>query len=120
MKTFVQTHDVDHGVNLKKAGATMVVLGTLEPSLQLAIALLAHTKLPPLEIAQSINEFQSRHLFELAELSELSGNSLGYGYFKAMGKARQQLSDPNDVQNPHKSKLLIQLHSVCMNGSLIE
>lgn len=96
VKTFVRAHDVDHGVNLEKAGATAVVPETLEPSLQLAAALLAQAKLPASEIAQSINEFRSRHLSELTELSELSGSSLGYGYLKVMGKARQQPPDPDD------------------------
>ncbi|GLJ42693.1 hypothetical protein SUGI_0885150 [Cryptomeria japonica] len=67
VKTFVRAHDVDHGVNLEKAGATAVIPETLEPSLQLAAALLAQAKLPASEIAQSINEFRSRHLSELTE-----------------------------------------------------
>ncbi|XVF33367.1 hypothetical protein REPUB_Repub17cG0162500 [Reevesia pubescens] len=41
VKTFVRAHDVDHGLNLEKAGATAVVPETLEPSLQLAAAVLA-------------------------------------------------------------------------------
>ncbi|THG04807.1 hypothetical protein TEA_021838 [Camellia sinensis var. sinensis] len=41
VKTFVRAHDVDHGLILEKAGATAVVPETLEPSLQLAAAVLA-------------------------------------------------------------------------------
>ncbi|CAI7742561.1 unnamed protein product [Closterium sp. NIES-54] len=41
VKTFVRAHDVTHGINLEKAGATAVVPETLEPSLQLAAAVLA-------------------------------------------------------------------------------
>ncbi|MCO5603844.1 hypothetical protein L7F22_057997 [Adiantum nelumboides] len=41
VKTFVRAHDVEHGINLEKAGATAVIPETLEPSLQLAAAVLA-------------------------------------------------------------------------------
>ena len=34
VKSYVRAHDVDHGINLEKAGATAVVPETLEPSLQ--------------------------------------------------------------------------------------
>ncbi|XP_043714189.1 K(+) efflux antiporter 2, chloroplastic-like [Telopea speciosissima] len=80
VKTFVRAHDVDHGLNLEKAGATAVVPETLEPSLQLAAAVLAQAKLPMSEIAATINEFRTRHLSELTELCEASGSSLGYGF----------------------------------------
>nr|CAB3488718.1 unnamed protein product [Digitaria exilis] len=79
IKTFVRAHDVDHGVNLEKAGATavmyifvwviiLVVPETLEPSLQLAAAVLAQAKLPMSEIQETINEFRNRHLSELTEV----------------------------------------------------
>ncbi|KAK8612020.1 hypothetical protein V6N13_132053 [Hibiscus sabdariffa] len=77
VKTFVRAHDVDHGLSLEKAGATAVVPETLEPSLQLAAAVLSQAKLPASEIAATINEFRSRHL---AELTEATGSSLGYGF----------------------------------------
>ncbi|KAJ3693003.1 hypothetical protein LUZ60_012098 [Juncus effusus] len=86
VKTFVRAHDVDHGINLEKAGATAVVPETLEPSLQLAAAVLAQAKLPTSEIASAINEFRSRHLSELTELCETSGSSLGYGFSRVMSK----------------------------------
>jgi monovalent cation:proton antiporter-2 (CPA2) family protein len=92
VKTFVRAHDVDHGLNLEKAGATAVVPETLEPSLQLAAAVLAQAKLPMAEIAATINEFRSRHLSELAELCEASGSSLGYGYSRIMSKPKSQAS----------------------------
>ncbi|KAG0622480.1 hypothetical protein M758_3G100400 [Ceratodon purpureus] len=41
VKTFVRAHDVEHGLNLERAGATAVVPETLEPSLQLAAAVLS-------------------------------------------------------------------------------
>ncbi|XP_042503738.1 K(+) efflux antiporter 2, chloroplastic-like [Macadamia integrifolia] len=80
VKTFVRAHDVDHGLNLEKAGATAVVPESLEPSLQLAAAVLAQAKLPTSEIAATINEFRTRHLSELTELCEATGSSLGYGF----------------------------------------
>ncbi|KAK6918414.1 Regulator of K+ conductance, N-terminal [Dillenia turbinata] len=90
VKTFVRAHDVDHGLNLEKAGATAVVPETLEPSLQLAAAVLAQAKLPTSEIAATINEFRSRHLSELTELCEASGSSLGYGFSRVMTMSRSK------------------------------
>ncbi|ERM95131.1 hypothetical protein AMTR_s00009p00260060 [Amborella trichopoda] len=98
VKTFVRAHDVDHGLNLEKAGATAVVPETLEPGLQLAAAVLAQAKLPTSEIATTINEFRSRHLSELTELCEASGSSLGYGFSRIMSKAKSQSSDSEDGQ----------------------
>ncbi|KAG6437600.1 hypothetical protein SASPL_102519 [Salvia splendens] len=96
VKTFVRAHDVNHGVNLEKAGATAVVPETLEPSLQLAAAVLAQAKLPASEIAATIDEFRSHHLSELTELCEASGSSLGYGFSKTMSKPKSQPSDSSD------------------------
>ncbi|KAI3974351.1 hypothetical protein MKX01_031020 [Papaver californicum] len=97
VKTFVRAHDVDHGLNLEKAGATAVVPETLEPSLQLAAAVLAQAKLPTAEIAATINEFRSRHLSELTELCEASGSSLGYGFSRVMSKPKMPILDsPED------------------------
>ncbi|KAL1322214.1 K(+) efflux antiporter 2, chloroplastic isoform X2 [Arachis ipaensis] len=96
VKTFVRAHDVDHGLNLEKAGATAVVPETLEPSLQLAAAVLAQAKLPTSEIAATINEFRSRHLAELTELCEASGSSLGYGFNRIMSKPKSQSPDSLD------------------------
>ncbi|KAF7019965.1 unnamed protein product [Triticum aestivum] len=93
VKTFVRAHDVDHGVNLEKAGASAVVPETLEPSLQLAAAVLAQAKLPMSEIATTINEFRNRHLSELTELCSTSGSSLGYGFSRVMSKTKPVVSD---------------------------
>uniref|UniRef100_A0ACD5WM78 Uncharacterized protein n=1 Tax=Avena sativa TaxID=4498 RepID=A0ACD5WM78_AVESA len=93
VKTFVRAHDVDHGVNLEKAGASAVVPETLEPSLQLAAAVLAQAKLPMSEIAATINEFRNRHLSELTELYTTTGSSLGYGFGKVMSKTKPLISD---------------------------
>ncbi|MQL84162.1 hypothetical protein Taro_016674 [Colocasia esculenta] len=97
VKTFVRAHDVDHGLNLEKAGATAVVPETLEPSLQLAAAVLTEAKLPMSEIAATINEFRSRHLSELTELCQTSGSSLGYGFSRVMPKPKP-LSDSDENQ----------------------
>ncbi|TKY63884.1 K(+) efflux antiporter 2 [Spatholobus suberectus] len=96
VKTFVRAHDVDHGLNLEKAGATAVVPETLEPSLQLAAAVLAQAKLPASEIAATINEFRSRHLAELTELSETNGTSFGYGYNRIASKPKPPSPDSSD------------------------
>ncbi|KAJ0245354.1 K(+) efflux antiporter 1 [Hirschfeldia incana] len=96
VKTFVRAHDVVHGLNLEKAGATAVVPETLEPSLQLAAAVLAQAKLPTSEIANTINEFRTRHLSELTELCETSGSSLGYGFSRTTSKTKAQASDSSD------------------------
>ncbi|KAJ4778264.1 Glutathione-regulated potassium-efflux system protein kefC [Rhynchospora pubera] len=112
VKTFVRAHDVDHGINLEKAGASAVVPETLEPSLQLAAAVLAQAKMPTSEIATTINEFRSRHLSELTEyvpffawdmsncdeLCATSGSSLGYGFSRVMSKPpKAPASDPEDT-----------------------
>ncbi|XP_020272194.1 LOW QUALITY PROTEIN: K(+) efflux antiporter 2, chloroplastic [Asparagus officinalis] len=99
VKTFVRAHDVDHGINLEKAGATAVVPDTLEPSLQLAAAVLAQVKMKLAtavamsEIAATINEFRSRHL---SELTETSGGPLGYGYSRVTSKSETPISGEED------------------------
>ncbi|XXG45281.1 hypothetical protein AAC387_Pa02g0403 [Persea americana] len=107
VKTFVRAHDVDHGLNLEKAGATAVVPETLEPSLQLAAAVLAQAKLPMSEIAATINEFRTRHLSELTELCETSGSSLGYGYSRIMTKSKPQSSPDSDENQVIEGTLAI-------------
>ncbi|KAF2282573.1 hypothetical protein GH714_043202 [Hevea brasiliensis] len=107
VKTFVRAHDVDHGLNLEKAGATAVVPESLEPSLQLAAAVLAQAKLPMSEITSTINEFRSRHLSELTELCQASGSSLGYGFSRMMNKPKTQLSDSSDENQVTEGTLAI-------------
>ncbi|KAB2021744.1 hypothetical protein ES319_D07G160700v1 [Gossypium barbadense] len=92
----LDAHDVDHGLNLEKAGATAVVPETLEPSLQLAGAILSQAKLPAQEIATALDEFRYRHLAELTELCEASGCSLGYGFARVMRKSETQPLDYPD------------------------
>ncbi|KAG2260602.1 hypothetical protein Bca52824_079896 [Brassica carinata] len=75
----------------------LVVPETLEPSLQLAAAVLAQVKLPTSEIANTINEFRTRHLSELTELCEASGSSLGYGFSRTTTtKPKTQTSDATE------------------------
>ncbi|KAF7138896.1 hypothetical protein RHSIM_Rhsim07G0018000 [Rhododendron simsii] len=107
VKTFVRAHDVDHGLNLEKAGATAVVPETLEPSLQLAAAVLAQAKLPMSEIAATINDYRSRHLSELTELCEISGGSLGYGYSRVMIKPKAQPSDSSEENQTTEGTLAV-------------
>ncbi|KAL1200010.1 K(+) efflux antiporter 2 [Cardamine amara subsp. amara] len=102
VKTFVRAHDVDHGLNLEKAGATAVVPETLEPSLQLAAAVLAQAKLPTAEIATTINEFRTRHLSELTELCEASGSSLGYGFSRSTSKPKS----PSPSDTPEDNQII--------------
>lgn len=88
VRTYVRAHDVDHGLNLEKAGATAVVPETLEPSLQLASAVLAELSMPPEEVQAAIAAFRKSHLAELQAMSKTAGEeaggkerfSLGYGY----------------------------------------
>lgn len=84
-KVFVRAHDVDHGLMLEKAGATAVVPETLEPSLQLASAVLSELDMPSEDVASAVEQFRRRHIAELKQLAE-SGKkegqgtvSLGYG-----------------------------------------
>nr|CAB3486219.1 unnamed protein product [Digitaria exilis] len=75
----------------------LVVPETLEPSLQLAAAVLAQAKLPMSEIQETINEFRNRHLSELTELCATSGSSLGYGFSKVMSKSKSITDDESET-----------------------
>ena len=76
---YVRAVDVADGLKLEKAGATACVPETLEPSLQLAAAVLAQLELPPDEVVTAIDSFRRRNISELKELALSSGTSLGYG-----------------------------------------
>ncbi len=82
VKIYVRARDVSHGLNLEKAGASAVVPETLEPSLQLAAAVLQEMQLPPEDVTSAIDEYRRKHIAELSELAYVSGSSLGYGYGK--------------------------------------
>jgi len=80
VKSYVRAHDVEQGLNLERAGATAVVPETLEPSLQLAAAILTELKLPQDEVTQAIDVFRRNHIIELQQLCNISHGSLGYGF----------------------------------------
>ena len=65
VKIYVRAHDVHHGLNLEKAGATAVVPETLEPSLQLAAAVLSQLNMPQDEVTAAIQQFRRDHISEL-------------------------------------------------------
>lgn len=65
IKTYVRARDVDHGVILEKAGASAVVPETLEPSLQLAAAVLRELSMPADEVAATMDAFRRQHIKEL-------------------------------------------------------
>ena len=77
VKSFVRAFDVSHGITLEKAGATAVAPETLEPSLQLAAAVLYELKMPSSEVATTVDEFRRNHMEELVGIAE---GSLGYGF----------------------------------------
>lgn len=52
-------------IPLLQAGATAVVPETLEPSLQLASAVLTQLNMPSEEVAQAIQDFRKTHVSEL-------------------------------------------------------
>jgi monovalent cation:proton antiporter-2 (CPA2) family protein len=79
VKTFCRAHAVSAGIMLERAGATAVVPELLEPSLQLAAAVLSELSIPEDDVAETIRNFRKRHLSELQVLAQLSGSSLGYG-----------------------------------------
>jgi voltage-gated potassium channel Kch len=53
---------------LSQAGATAVVPETLEPSLQLASAVLSQLNMPPDDVQEAIQEFRRAHMGELQVL----------------------------------------------------
>ena len=53
---------------------------TLEPSLQLAAAVLGELKMPPDEVAASIDSFRRMHVADLRAIAADHGTSMGYGY----------------------------------------
>jgi hypothetical protein len=60
-----------------------VVPEILEPSLQLAAAVLGSLKMKSEEVSEVIDSFRRSHMAELSMLTKLSGGSLGYGFDKS-------------------------------------
>ncbi|CAD7704749.1 unnamed protein product [Ostreobium quekettii] len=77
---YVRARDVDHARNLAKAGASVVVPETLEPSLQLAASVLSQTEVSTEEVGVIIDSYRRTHFAELASLARETGYSMGYGF----------------------------------------
>lgn len=56
----------------------MCIPEILEPSLQLAAAVLQQLDIPSPDIVKAVEAFRQRNMAELKELASLSGTSLGY------------------------------------------
>jgi len=80
VKTYVRAHDLNHAVNLEKAGATAVVPETLEPSLQLAAAVLSTLEFQRDEVSRIVDDFRRQNILALEQLTQGKGTSIGYGY----------------------------------------
>ncbi|KAL0018097.1 hypothetical protein WJX77_002629 [Trebouxia sp. C0004] len=100
VKVYVRAHDVTHGINLEKAGATAVVPETLEPSLQLASAVLSQLNMPQDEVAHAIQAFRRNHVSELQVLCRNSGSTLGYGFATLMEDADDSSSEEDEPLRP--------------------
>jgi voltage-gated potassium channel Kch len=74
LPVYVRAVDAADGVKLDKAGATACVPETLEPSLQLAAAVL-QGRLPPDEASAAIDAFRRRRAVELKELKASLANA---------------------------------------------
>lgn len=95
VKSYVRAHDVEQGLNLERAGATAVVPETLEPSLQLAAAILSELKMPQREVTSTIEVFRRNHLIELQQLTQSSHGSLGYGFTRDLDDEFDEGDDEN-------------------------
>lgn len=100
VKVYVRAHDVNHGINLEKAGATAVVPETLEPSLQLASAVLSQLNMPQDEVAHAIQAFRKSHISELQVLCRNSGSTLGYGFATLMEEDDDSSSEEDEPLRP--------------------
>ncbi len=65
IERFIQS---DADICCAQAGATAVVPETLEPSLQLASAVLSQLNMPPDDVQEAIQEFRRAHMGELQAL----------------------------------------------------
>jgi monovalent cation:proton antiporter-2 (CPA2) family protein len=79
VKTFATAQDAPAGLMLERAGATAVVPEVLEPSLQLAAAVLAELAVPEDDVAEVLRGFRKAHLAEFQLLAAAGGTSLGAG-----------------------------------------
>ncbi len=79
IKVYARASDIKEGLELEKAGAKAVVPETLEPSLQLAAAILSEMDMSNDDISVAVDAFRRSHMGELQMLATNSGSSLGYG-----------------------------------------
>ena len=96
VKTFVRAHDISAGIMLERAGATAVVPEVLEPSLQLAAAVLSELNVPEDDVAETIRAFRKAHLTELQMLAQMNKSSLGYGAAEGQGAGQGGESEEDD------------------------
>ena len=81
--TYVRALDIADGLKLEAAGASVCVPETLEPSLQLAAAVLHQLAVPREDVVSTIESFRRRNMERLREVSRDHGTSLGYGTAEA-------------------------------------
>ena len=79
VKVYARASDIQQGLELEKAGAKAVVPETLEPSLQLAAAILSEMDMSNDDISVAVDNFRRSHMGELQILASSSGSALGYG-----------------------------------------
>ena len=79
VKVYARASDIQQGLELEKAGAKAVVPETLEPSLQLAAAILSEMDMSNDDISVAVDNFRRSHMGELQILASNSGSALGYG-----------------------------------------
>jgi monovalent cation:proton antiporter-2 (CPA2) family protein len=79
IKVYARASDIAQGLELEQAGAKAVVPETLEPSLQLAAAVLSEMEMSNEDISIAVDNFRRSHMGELQILAASSGSALGYG-----------------------------------------
>ena len=79
IKVYARASDIAQGLELEQAGAKAVVPETLEPSLQLAAAVLSEMEMSNEDISIAVDNFRRSHMGELQILAANSGSALGYG-----------------------------------------
>jgi voltage-gated potassium channel Kch len=100
VKTYVRSHDVDHGLLLEKAGATAVVPEILEPSLQLASAVLSELNLPADDVATALENFRRKHVQELKRLRSNEGQSKQQQAASSSAQSSKALSSDGNGTGP--------------------
>ena len=99
---------MSHGINLEKAGATAVVPEILEPSLQLAAAVLGTLDFQQDEVSRMIDDFRRNNTRELQDLALTSKASIGYG--KTPRHALLHILNQNYLLTSRKGNTSTHLH----------